>query len=76
MVSGGQGFCDDGYKALVIKIETMGRRGVKHCPKLRDVIYLETNNNTSFHHYLTGDRLQFIFLAVKVQIISLRLLRK
>ena len=36
---GGQGFCEDSTKALAIKRVTMGRGGVKNCPKLRDVIY-------------------------------------
>ena len=33
---GGQGFCDDSSKALVMKWVTMG---VKKCSELRDVIY-------------------------------------
>ena len=35
---GGQGFCDNSTKALVIKRMATGER-VKKCPKLRDVIY-------------------------------------
>ena len=36
---GGQGFCDDITKAIVIKRVTVGEGGSKKCPKLRDVIY-------------------------------------
>ena len=36
---GGYGICDNSTMALVIKRVTMGGGGVKHCPKLRDVIY-------------------------------------
>ena len=35
---GGQTFCDNSTRALVIKRVTM-EEGVKICPKLRDVIY-------------------------------------
>ena len=36
---GGQGFCDNRTKALVIKRVTMRGGGVKKCPNLCDVIY-------------------------------------
>ena len=36
---GGQGFCDNSSKSLVIKRVTIGGGGVRNCPKLRDVIY-------------------------------------
>ena len=35
---GGEGFCDDITKVLVIKRMTMGE-GVKICPKLSDAIF-------------------------------------
>jgi hypothetical protein len=35
----GQGFCDNSTKASAIKKRDDGRRKIKKCSKLRDVIY-------------------------------------